>query len=265
MKNYHTHTVRCKHARGYEEDYIEAAIRKGFSVLGFSDHVPVPYPKGFVSGIRMDVSEIEDYTETLLRLRDKYKDDIQILIGYEAEYMPPYFDEMMKRIQEYPLDYLIQGQHFVKDEISGIYAGSPTTEEAHLKDYVDVTIEGMKTGVFSCLAHPDLIHFIGDVDFYRAQMERLIKEAISLNIPLEVNALGYLTRRNYPCSEFFSLASEMNADFIFGCDAHSPDAILRPKDILGFPQFLEKNNITFTESAFNFPLKEAAQNHTEPH
>ena len=38
--NYHTHTVRCNHARGSEREYIETAIARGMQVLGFSDHVP---------------------------------------------------------------------------------------------------------------------------------------------------------------------------------------------------------------------------------
>ena len=40
MKNYHTHTKRCYHAIDNEEDYILAAIKSGYSELGFSDHTP---------------------------------------------------------------------------------------------------------------------------------------------------------------------------------------------------------------------------------
>ena len=245
--NYHTHTPRCKHACGKEREYIEAAIEKGFTTLGFSDHVPMPYPNGFVSGTRMAVSEISDYTETLCRLRDEYRKDIRILIGYEAEYMPAYFEEMLRCIRDYPLDYLIQGQHYVKDEISGFYAGRETYDEEKLKDYVDVTMEGMQTGVFTYLAHPDLISFRGDRALYHAQMKRLINEAIRLSIPLEVNALGFLTNRNYPNDAFFSLAPELGAVFVYGADAHSPDCVLQPEEIPGFSAFLARNHIRFTE------------------
>ena len=89
--NYHTHTIRCKHAEGSEREYIEAAISEGFKILGFSDHTPQPYPADYVSPIRMDMSELEDYTDTLIKLRDEYKNDIQILIGYEVEYTRKYF------------------------------------------------------------------------------------------------------------------------------------------------------------------------------
>ena len=79
LANYHTHTPRCNHAQGSEREYIEKAIEQGFSVLGFSDHTPQPYPKDFVSSIRMGMDEIEEYTSTLVALREEYKDRIKIL------------------------------------------------------------------------------------------------------------------------------------------------------------------------------------------
>ena len=38
--NYHTHTTRCHHAEGSDEDYIIEAIKAGYKTLGFSDHAP---------------------------------------------------------------------------------------------------------------------------------------------------------------------------------------------------------------------------------
>ncbi|MBQ0092821.1 MAG: histidinol-phosphatase, partial [Clostridiales bacterium] len=40
--NYHTHTDRCKHAVGREDDYIAVAIREGYDGLGISDHIILP-------------------------------------------------------------------------------------------------------------------------------------------------------------------------------------------------------------------------------
>ena len=31
--NYHTHTKRCMHASGEDEEYVEAAIRNGLEVI----------------------------------------------------------------------------------------------------------------------------------------------------------------------------------------------------------------------------------------
>ena len=82
--NYHTHTERCKHARGSEREYIESAIEHGFEVLGFSDHTPQPYENGFVSRIRMDMSEFDGYMDTIRSLKEEYSDRIEIKTGLEA-------------------------------------------------------------------------------------------------------------------------------------------------------------------------------------
>ena len=41
--NYHTHTTRCMHATGSDEDYVLSAIKGGYQELGFSDHTPWKY------------------------------------------------------------------------------------------------------------------------------------------------------------------------------------------------------------------------------
>ena len=33
--NFHTHTSRCHHAFGNDEEFVRAAIQNGFEVLGF--------------------------------------------------------------------------------------------------------------------------------------------------------------------------------------------------------------------------------------
>ena len=86
--NYHTHTFRCGHARGTEREYIEKAIAEGLTTIGFSDHVPMPFPDGFQSHFRCPIEKLDDYVGTLLALREEYKDRINILIGFEAEYYP---------------------------------------------------------------------------------------------------------------------------------------------------------------------------------
>ena len=123
-----------------------------------------------------------------------------------------------------------------------------TENEQDLIDYAELTIEGMKTGLFSYLAHPDLINFVGDDNIFQMHMRPVIQTAMELNIPLEINMLGFMTGRNYPCYRFFSLASAMGADFVIGCDAHNPAHIMQPEDLPGFADFLKNNNIKFGDN-----------------
>ena len=61
LTNYHTHTTRCGHAEGTEEEYILTALRCGYKVLGFSDHTPWAYATpGFVSHIRMLPAQLDE-------------------------------------------------------------------------------------------------------------------------------------------------------------------------------------------------------------
>ena len=82
--NYHTHTKRCLHAFGTEEDYISAALNAGVSVLGFSDHAPFP---DVDYGYRMPYSELGEYFAAVDRLREERADDIIIKKSLEIEYL----------------------------------------------------------------------------------------------------------------------------------------------------------------------------------
>ena len=48
LANYHTHTKRCNHALGEDREYVEAAIKAGLKVLGFSDHCPFVIEDGHI-------------------------------------------------------------------------------------------------------------------------------------------------------------------------------------------------------------------------
>ena len=127
--NLHTHTARCNHASGAERDYIENAVTGGLEVLGFADHSPYVFRNGYYSDYRMTPEEQEDYVKTLTSLREEYKDKIDIKIGYEAEYYPALFDDFLKLITRFPLDYLILGQHFIGNEDKHVYGGRSTDDD----------------------------------------------------------------------------------------------------------------------------------------
>ena len=56
--NYHTHTTRCMHAIGQDEEYVQAAIKAGIKKLGFSDHTPWHYDSSFKATFtNMEITE----------------------------------------------------------------------------------------------------------------------------------------------------------------------------------------------------------------
>ncbi len=219
--NYHAHTARCGHASGTEEEYIQCAIAGGITHMGFSDHVPFLFPDGSESYYRIPMAQARDYFDTLNTLRKKYKGQIDLTIGFEMEYYPTFFRDMLDTALSLGAEYLILGQHFSGDERpNGFYVANPTDDPALLEEYVTNILTAMETGLFSYVAHPDLFNFTGDETIYETQMRRLCVAAREKNIPLEINFLGMRAGRHYPQDRFWKLAGEEKSPVTFGFDSH---------------------------------------------
>ena len=111
--NLHTHTARCMHAVGADEEYVRSAIDRGLQILGFSDHTPQYFPGDYYSTMRMFPEELAGYCDTLRKLKDNYAGQLEIHLGVEAEYYPLTFQEMLLRLQDAGVEYMILGQHWM--------------------------------------------------------------------------------------------------------------------------------------------------------
>lgn len=227
--NYHTHTYRCGHASGTDEEYVLAAIETGFKVLGFSDHGP--YSEYFHQNCHMHWEQIDDYISSVKSLKEKYKDQIEIKLGFESEYYPFCMDdyEYLRSKSEY----LLLGQHF--GHPSGAIANyfRENTDE-QIKGYCDAIVEGLHTGMYSYLCHPD-VFMSGQPDFTEVCEEtahRIAQACVETGTPLEINARGPLKgKRQYLKGEFFSyphkgfwkIVSEYPVKVVLGIDAHAPE------------------------------------------
>ena len=225
IANYHTHTKRCRHASGSDREYVESAIKAGVDVLGFSDHAPYLFKnKNYYSSYRMFIDQIEDYRDSVLALKKEYEKDIRILFGFELEYYKETHKEEMAFLSKYNPEYIILGQHYVRSETLSNYAMFDQDEE-FLKDYVNECIEGIKTGDFIYLAHPDICGYNFDKNVLEQEYTRLLKCCKEYDMPIEINVLGIITNRHYPNAKIFKMAKEIGNKVIIGLDAHSPNQI----------------------------------------
>lgn len=225
--NYHTHTTRCLHATGTDEEYVLSALKGGFEILGFADHTPWKYHTDYVADMRMLPDQLPGYVESLRALREKYKDRIQIKIGLECEYFPEYMHWLKEQIREYGLDYVIFGNHFYHTDEKFPYFGHHTTNRDMLDLYEESAIEGMESGVYCCLAHPDL--FMRSYPAWDRHCtltaRHICRTAARLHIPLEYN-VGYMAYNEergletYPCPDFWRIATNEGCTAIIGLDAH---------------------------------------------
>lgn len=244
--NYHTHTFRCRHASGTPEEYIKQAIQNGVKRMGFSEHIPVIFPGGIESGFRVPMAEIADYFAELSHLKEKYKTKIDIKIGFEMEYYPTYFKTMLNTAVEAGAEYLILGQHFVSDEHpGGIPSGWPTERAEDLKEYVHCVIQGIESGVFTYVAHPEVLNFVGDHEIYDTQMRKLCVSAKKHNVPLEINFLGIRENRRYPNETFWQIAGEENSPVTFGFDAHDVKSAFDGQSLVKAKELVEKYKLNY--------------------
>ena len=252
--NYHTHTKRCHHAFGSDEEYILAAIKGGYKVLGFSDHSPWKYDSDFTGRIRMPLSDFEDYYTSLTRLKEKYKDQIENKIGLECEYFPKYLDWLKGFVEEYNLDYIIMGNHFYRSDEYGPYYGHACSDNEMLTNYVDDCINAMKTGMYAYLAHPDLFMRAREEfdDFTKKEARRLCESCKEMGVVIEYNLEGIKTvnrwgKISYPSPDFWMIASEVGNKAIVGIDAHDPESLENDGEFEDAVAMLKSLNIEIVE------------------
>lgn len=240
--NYHTHTYRCGHARGTEREYVEQAIRSGIKVLGFADHVPTPPFQPEIPQFRMPMAEAEDYISGIRRLKDEYKADIELHIGFECEYIPMIFDTQRKILHDLGCEYLILGQHFmVYPDSEDVFRNWKETDDvSQLRNYVDLVVEGTLTGRFSYVCHPDSFCFTGKREILLREYRRICEAAKTADIPLELNMQSFRDQNGSPASGFYELAKEVGNRIIIGYDAHRPWSLDEPEWYRRCAEYLDK-------------------------
>ena len=224
--NLHTHTFRCNHARGEDEDYVIEAIKNGYETMGFSDHVPYIFDdKNHYSTFRMRPELTQGYVDSINSLKEKYKNEIDIKLGYEVEWYPKLIENELKFLKSFGYDYLILGQHYTGNETESWakYTGHNTWSVKTLDRYIEQVLEAARSGEFAYIAHPDSISFRGSKKLYIEKMEEYVKALKIIDIPLECNFLGFTDRRFYPNKTFWQLVAKHKNRVVIGLDAHRPN------------------------------------------
>ena len=247
VSNFHTHTFLCKHASGHPEDYYRQALSDGCTALGFSDHCP--YPAGtpdYWPEIRMTVEEAPFYAREVNALKNN--SPFPVYLGFECEWDKNLFNWYKDGLKgEFGADYLILGPHWVTEGREHLYIPYEM-EKSVLFKYTAQTIEGMRSGLFAFLAHPDLC--MGHGRLWDSDVESCMKDIIAaakdLNLPLEINGLGMHKakcrtesglRYAYPVDEFWELAADAGVRVVCNADAHNPEAVIsQARDARGYAE-----------------------------
>lgn len=228
--NYHTHTYRCGHAQKgiTDEELVKDFIEKGFTTIAFTDHCPQKEIIDTRDNMRMHYSQKEEYLKSIKNLKEKYKDKIKIETGFEVEYLPGQEENLFELKNE--VDKIIIGQHFIYNDNKKlkIFRHAEFTDKDLIKyaEYIKTAIE---KGIPDIIAHPDLYMLARDAfgETEKEVAKIICSAAEKYNIPLEINLsdsnlyiIGRKSKINYPCKEFWKVASEYNVRVLYGVDAH---------------------------------------------
>ncbi len=221
MIDLHNHTPLCKHATGSPEEYIKKAIEKGIKYYGFADHAPMDFDYQY----RMSFEDMPKYEEKIKNLKEKYKDKIELFLGYEVDFTP-FVD---KRVLERDVDYLIGSVHFLDnwgfDNPEFIKEWEKRNVDDVYKEYFYL-IEKMATSkLFDIVGHIDLIKVFGHKPSKNIKdiAKNAIKAIKKSNMAIEINTSGLRkkVKELYPGDELLEMILNENIDITFSSDAHS--------------------------------------------
>ena len=222
----HNHTTRCNHAEGTVDEYIQRAIELGIDVYGFSEHAPMDFDPHY----RLQFDEMEAYTSDILLAKEKYKDDIHILLGYEVDYLPGHMDN---RVLDAKVDYMIGSVHFIDkwgfDNPEFIGGWKDKDVDEIWQAYFEATEAMAKFGKFDIVGHLDLIKifkFMPKQDT-RLLAQNALKAIKKSNMALEINTAGLRKPigEMYPSRALLEEAYALDIPITFSSDAHAVSQI----------------------------------------
>jgi len=246
-EDWHTHNSLCHHATGMPEDYIERAIEIELNVIGLSDHFPYEYLTATIPSIEkipyreyaMTLAEVDGYLSRLETLKNQYKDQIQIKIGFEVDFFQNqevYLNNHLNKIIN-RLDYILGSVHVLFGKY-GIFAFDDNKFLSHYDYYDSVddvylefyqTIQNMiKSDNFSfdVLTHFDLPKKFNK----RAENEELVMNeafrtlelAKKRGLTIEINSSGLrrVIKQQYPSKDIIQHMYELDIPVLLGSDAH---------------------------------------------
>ena len=219
----HNHTTLCNHAEGTIDTYIQKAIALGIDIYGFTEHAPMYFDEKY----RPSFSQMALYEEEVRHAKEHYADQIEILVGYEVDWLVGYVDE---RVLTADVDLLVGSVHFINQwgfDNPEFLNGWQNRDVDDIWQAYFESVEAMaKSGYFDVAGHLDLIKVFNylpkqDIRLLAKPALKAIKEA---NMVLEINTAGLRKpiQELYPSVPLLQEAYALDIPITFGSDAHRP-------------------------------------------
>jgi len=231
LSNVHTHTNLCD-GKDTPEEIVLEAIRMGFKSIGFSGHSYTHFDEE----VCMSVENTAFYKDELRRLKEKYSDKIDLLIGIEQELYSDFPAEGYEYIIG-SVHYLKKDGCFIPVDLSAEISKKAIDEHfggsgiEYAKAYFELTAQAPAITKCDIVGHFDLITKYRDTvslfdtespEYISAALESLHTAAESCKV-FEINS-GAISRgyRTTPYPDIFILKElkKMNCNIIITSDCH---------------------------------------------
>ena len=244
--NYHTHSTWCD-GKDSPRRMIQAAIERGFDVLGFSSHAMLPESD---TAWVLTPEKAPRYAKEIRLLAEEFKDKIRVLCGVEADYIPGGASPDRGTYAAIAPDYIIGSVHFVVAEdgarvpvdhtpellVEGLRDHFGGSGETFVRAYFRQQREMINGFDFDLVGHLDLVrkfnakhpYFDEAAAWYREELVRTADAVAASGKLVEVNTgavvRGWL-RDAYPSANFRALLRERGVSFVLSSDAHAAEAL----------------------------------------
>ncbi|KAJ2748072.1 hypothetical protein GGI19_006271 [Coemansia pectinata] len=269
--SFHTHSGQfCRHASGDLESVVKAAISKRMLVLGLSEHIPRSraqdlYPEESDMTTHDLHKVFGDYVAEARRLRDKYSDQIEILIGAETEYITSTTLEEVKNLQsKYALDYLVGSLHhidempldFSQEKYERLVDHFSGDRAAMFSRYFDQQLELLQALQPTVIGHFDLVRIFHPQTLedplalteVRERASRNIDYAISYGAIFEVNSRAWKKglRDAYPQRDLLTEILNKGGRITISDDSHGAgDVCMYYGRLLGYLRELGAHDLYY--------------------
>ncbi len=233
FSDFHIHTTYCDGADS-AEDIVKEAISKNIKRIGFSGHSYTFFDESYC----MTEGGTKEYKAEIARLKEKYKDKIEILCGVEQDYyskaLTDGYDYVIGSVHYLKAD----GEYFPIDESADILLAAAKKHYggdiyALAEDYFE-TVSHIRGA--DIIGHFDLITKFNEVQkLFDEKNERYVaayKKAVDMlliqNVPFEINtgaiSRGYRTAP-YPNADIVRYIRENGGRTILSSDSHQKETL----------------------------------------
>ena len=227
LQDYHVHSFYCRHGEGQIHEYVEQAIARGCSEIGFAEHIPIPALDDDEG--RMAVASFPAYLRDVRKAQSLYP-DIRIRLGLEADYIPEQMDYISRFIHDHPFDFVIGSVHFIDgwDFTNPLYLDRFAQHgvDETWRAYYHLVAEAADTGLYDIIGHFDIPKKYGHrpVADLSTDVRRALQAMSRNNLALDVNTSGRrrVTGEIHPSRDILKQALALGIPAVLGSDAHTP-------------------------------------------